>query len=210
LSITKNQQCQFEDLSVPLRHLPESLSQIKLFCNACSSSFPPTWFQKQELPICPVKPKYEKNDVKYTGPKRWIPTGVSQKCPHCGNDVVVDIPSEKLKTKGSLYGDDAHRNYGKKHVYIYSLIGADQSLLPEFDKSIRELKENICPSRSPDSWSLHMKELWAGGHRKKHDVFKELSFYDVMNITKDICSIIKKQKLFVFNIALPFTSDRIS
>lgn len=207
---TKKQQRQIESLSVPLRHLPESLNQMKLFCNACSSSFPPTWFQKQELPIRPVRPKYEKKGVKYTGPGRLIPTGVSQKCPYCDNDVVVDIPSIKMKTRGSLYGDDAHRNYGKKHVYIYSLVGADQSLLPELENSIKELKNNICPSKPPDSWSLHMKELWSGGHRKKHEVFRELSFDDVKNITKDICSIIKKQKLFVYNIALQFTSDRIS
>lgn len=207
---TKKQLRHFESLFVPLRHLPESLSQIKVFCSACYSSFPPAWFEKQGLPICPVKPKYKKKGVKYTGPGRWIPAGVSQKCPHCNNDVIIDLPSNKMRTKGSLYGDDAHRNYGKKHVFIYSLIGADQSLLSELDNSIKELKEKICPSKSPESWSLHMKELWSGGHRKNHDVFKDLGLDDVKNITKNVCSIIKKQKPFVYSIALAVTSDRIS
>ena len=53
-----------------------------------------------------------------------------------------------------------------------------------------------------------MKELWSGGHRKKHHAFKELNFDDVKNITKDFCRLIQKQKLFVYNIALSFTSDR--
>ncbi len=113
-----------------------------------------------------------------------------------------------MKTKGSLYGDDAHRNYGKQNVFIYSLVGADQSLLPKLDKAVRELKEKICPLRSPESWKLHMKELWSGGHRKKHHAFKELNFDDVKNITKNFCRLIQKQKLFVYNIALSFASER--
>lgn len=204
---TKKQQRKYENISVPLSHLPESLSEMKLFCSNCSSSFQPAWFKKQELPIIPVKPKHE-NGADYTGPNRWIPTGVSQKCPHCESNVVVDIPSNTMKTKGSLYGDDAHRNYGQKHVFIYTLIGVDQNLLPELNNSVRELKEKICPSKSPKSWSLHMKKLWHGSHREKHDVFKQLNSGDVKNITTDICALIKKQNLFVYNIALSFAAGR--
>ncbi len=199
---SKRQQHEFDSLSVPLRHLPENLGKIKLSCPACSYTFPPAWFEKQGVPLKPVKPKYETKGVEYTGPARWILTNISQKCPRCGTDIPIELPVNKLKTRGSLFGDDAQRGHDNKIVFIYSLVGADQSLVPKLEKEIRNLKGNICSSKPPESWSLHMKELWSGGHRKKHPVFKELSFGDVINISNDLCGLIKEQNLFVYNIAL--------
>ena len=199
---TKRQQREFDRLSVPLRHLPESLSRIMITCPFCRTVFRPDWLKKHELSMAPVKPKFEKKGVEYTGPKRWILHQVLQKCPNCEADVMINLPVNKMKTKGSLFGDDAKRNYqNKKVVYIYSLIGADQSLLPEFENKVKGIKQKLFPSISPDSWKIHMKDMWAGSSREKHPVYKTLSFNDVINFVNELLVLIKKSNLFIYNIA---------
>ena len=99
-----------------LRHLPENLAKIKLCCPACTYSFEPSWFEKQKVPLTPVKPKYKTPGVKYTGPGRWIPMGIFQKCPRCRTNIYIKLPIKRLKTKGSLFGDEAQRTYDNKVV----------------------------------------------------------------------------------------------
>jgi hypothetical protein len=164
---TRRQQSEFDRLSVPLRHLPENISSIIIDCPSCKAKFHPNWFEKHELSMVPVKPKYKSKGVKYTGPARWILKQVSQNCPNCGASVMISMPVNKIKTIGSLFGDDAARDYRNKIVYIYSLIGADQKLLPEFEENINSLKRDLFPSIDPENWKIHMKEMWAGSRRKK-------------------------------------------
>lgn len=99
---TKKQQAELDRLSVPLRYLPDSLIHITLTCPICRKVFKPDWFKKHELPLVPVKPKYEKRGVEYTGPARWILHHLSQKCPKCESDVIINLPVNKMKTRGSL------------------------------------------------------------------------------------------------------------
>jgi len=146
---TKRQQFEFDRLSVPLRHLPENFSRITITCPFCRTVFRPDWFKKHELPTVPVRPKFETKGVEYTGPKRWILHQASQKCPKCEADVMINLPVNKMRTKGFLFGDDAERNYQNKKVSIYSLIGADQSLLPEFENKIKGVKQKLLTSIPP-------------------------------------------------------------
>ena len=152
--------------------------------------------------MAPVKPKFEKKGVKYTRPKRWLLQQVSQRCPSCKADVMTKLPVNKMRTKGSLFGDDAERNYQKKKVYIYSLVGADQSLLPDFEMKVKDVKQNLLPAISPDSWKIHMKDMWAGSSRKKHPVYKSLSLKNVTNFVDELLVLIRKSNLFIYNIAL--------
>jgi len=160
--------------------------------------------------MAPVKPKFETKGVEYTGPKRWILQQVSQKCPKCKNDVMIKLPVNKMKTEGSLFGDDAERNYEKKRVYIYSLIGADQRLLPEFEMKVKGVKQNLFPSISPDSWKIHMKDMWAGSSRKRHPVYQSLNFRDVTNFVNELLVLIRESNLFIYNIALTTVQNNLN
>jgi hypothetical protein len=199
---TKKQQREFDRLFVTLRHLPESFNQKIIKCHFCNTVLRPDWFKKHDLSMAPVKPKFEKKGVEYTGPKRWILQQVSQKCPDCTADVVIDMPINKKRTSGFLYGDDAEREYKNKKVSIYTLIGADQSLLPELEKKIVELKQATIPSIPADSWKIHMKDLWAGSSRKRHPVYSRLNINDVVEFTESLLKLIKQSNLFVYNIAV--------
>ena len=154
------------------------------------------------MSMAPVKPRFEKKGVKYTGPARWILQQVSQKCPDCAADVMINMPIHKMRTRGSLYGDDAERTYKDKKVYIYSLVGADQSLLPELEKKINGLKQKLMPAITADSWKIHMKDLWAGSSREKHPVYSSLNINDVVEFADDLLALIKESNLFVYNITV--------
>lgn len=148
---SKHQQREHDRLSMPFKHLPEGLSNFRISCSACGHQFQPDWFQKHEIPMSPVIPKYETKGVEYTGPGRWILKHISQKCPKCNADTTIDLPVNKITAKGSLFGDDAKREYENKVVYLYSLIGTDQRLLPEIEDSIQGIKSELFPSLNPKS-----------------------------------------------------------
>lgn len=198
---TNKEQREHDRISIPLRHIPEKYSGITLNCPRCKSVFKPDWFEKHGLPMAPVKPKHETKGVEYTGPERWILGQVSQKCPKCKTSVMMDLPINKMKSKGSLFGDGAERNYQNKKVFIYSLVGADQSLLSELDDKIKAVKQRLLRI-SPDSWKIHMKDIWAGSSRKKHPVYQNLSLKDVINFVDELLGLIKKSNLFIYNISL--------
>lgn len=198
---TKRQQHEFDSLSVPLRHLPESFSRITITCPSCNTIFYPDWFRKHEVSMAPVKPKYETKGVEYTGPARWILQQAPQKCIKCGNIVMLDLPVKKMRAKGSLFGDDAERSYQNKKVSIYSLVGVDQSLLPELEDKIKEIKQKLLPSIPYDTWKIHMKDMWAGNNRIKHPVYQNLHFNDVIGFVNKIFELMKKSNLFIYNIA---------
>ena len=202
---TRRKKAEFERLSVPLRHLPKSLSKIRMTCSICKTVFSPDWYKKHEMSMVPVKPKYETKGVPYNGPKRWILQSVTQECPKCKAHVPITVPANQMRAKGSLFGDDAKREYEDKKVYIYSLVGADQNLLPQFEGNLRTLKQNILPDIPPSMWKIHMKDMWAGNNRARHPVYQTLSFKDVEDFIDQLLILVKASKLFIYNIALATT-----
>ena len=203
---TRRQRAEVDHLSIPLRHLPHGLSNIAITCPTCKIVFPPDWFKKQNMPMIPVKPKFETKKIPYTGPKRWILQSITQICPGCNAHIPVPLPTNKMRTRGFLFGDDAEREHKGKKVFVYSLIGADQSLLPDFEMKVRTLKQGLFPAVPPENWKIHMKDMWAGTSRAKHPVYQTLSLDGVIRFVDQTLALIKESNLFVYNIAL--TTDR--
>lgn len=206
---TKKQQAELDRLTVPLKHLPENLYHVRLTCPICEAVFIPDWFKKHELPLIPVKPKYESKGIEYTAPARWVLHHTSQKCPKCESDVIINIPVNKMRTRGSLFGDDAERSYQNKKVSIYSLIGADQKLLPDIEKSIEEIKQKLFPFIPHDGWNIHMKDMWAGSNRDKHPIFNKLAFSSLISFVGELLELIRKSNLFIYNIAVTTVQNNL-
>lgn len=199
---TRRERSELHRLSVPLRHLPMSIERIMMTCPACKSIFPPDWLKKHEISMGPVKPKFKTKGVPYNGNSRWILKSITQDCPKCRAQVPIYLPVNKMRTRGYLFGDDAEREHEGRKVYMYSLVGADQSLLPNFEKKFRLLKQRLIPNIPPESWKVHMKDIWAGTNRAKHPVLKALRFCDVNDFVEQTLTLIKESNLFVYNIAL--------
>ena len=198
---TNRQQNEFERLSVSLRHLPEDFSNFTITCSQCKTVIRPDWFKKHELSMISVKPKFEKKGIDYLGPKRWILQQIMEKCSNCNSDILIKLPVNKMRTKGNLFGDDADRNYQNNKVFIYSLVGVDHNLLPEFDNKINNVKLKLFPSISPYNWKIHMKDMWAGSSRRKDPIYKNLEFCDIKNFIDELLILIRESNLFIYNIA---------
>jgi len=155
----------------------------------------------------PVKPKFETKGVPYTGPKRWILQSVTQVCPTCKCHIPLPLPANKMRTRGSLFGDDAEREHAGRRVSIYSLVGADQSLLPDLEMKVRTLKKRLLPAIPPDGWKIHMKDMWAGTSRAKHHAYQDLGIRDLVGFIDQLLALIKGSNLFIYNIALTYDRD---
>lgn len=201
---TEKQQREFDRLSVTFRNLPENLNRITINCQFCNAVFWPDWFMKHALSMVPVKPKNDQKGIPYTGPARWILQQVSQKCPKCAANVMINLPISKMRTKGFLYGDDAERSYEGKTVFIYSLVGADQSLLPDLENKLKRIKENLISSIPATSWKIHMKDLWSGSNRKKHSIFSKVHIKDIANFAEDLMALMRQSKPFIYNVAVVY------
>ena len=156
-----------------------------------------------DRPLIPIKLKHDKNKPS-DGSKRYIPQGIIIKCPKCTGQIHIKTPIVKIRTKGMLYGDEAYRRYQNKFVFTYSLIGTDHKIIPDINKAVLDLKSELCSSRPPESWALHMKYLCAGHSRKRHELFHSWDISKVQFAVDSLFQIIHDniKNLFVYNIAL--------
>ena len=175
-----------------LRHLPEVLTNIRQYCPDCRASFAPEWLEPIYESLIPIKPKYWKNKEPYNGPARWVPQAVSIKCPLCKRQLIFNLPVKKKRTEGLFFGDEAYRIHGKKFAYTYSLIGADIKLIPEINDSINSLKTELCPSQLPNTWKLHMKDLYSEHNRKRHKIFSNWDKHMVQKAIERLFQLIKE------------------
>jgi len=158
--------------------------------------------------MTPIKPKYLKNRIPYNGPARWVPVFTKVSCPNCNQDQFLALPTKKVLTKGLVFGDEAHRDDGTHFVFTYSLVGADHKLIPGIEDSVKSLKSEICPSKPPATWKLHMKDLWSGHNRRKHPVFAAWDKPDVDTLIAGLLHILRStENLFIYNFAV--TSNQI-
>jgi len=196
----KNQKKDYKLTNIPLRHVPEEIANIKLNCPFCKERFKPNWIEKHSFPLKPIKPRWE-NGQEYNGLKRWVLKTTVQKCPSCNTSVSIEVPKHEVKASGSLFGDDASRDFENKSVFIYTLLGADKKFLPDLESKLKKLKQNLLPSIHPDEWKIHMKDMWSGSNRKRHKYFKFLTFDEIKDFVDKILNLIRKNNLFIYNIA---------
>lgn len=192
---------------MPLRLLPEPLARLSVRCPACDEEVRPDLFEPKKAPIVPVKP----NDVPEDSDARWVPHSMSLNCSRCSGEILVPFPVIKSRTRCQLYGDDASREDEdcQRHVYTYTLVGADWKLIDQVNSAVRALKGRLAPECPADSWALHMKVLWSGQQRKKHPVFAAWDLPKVIEAVDGLFEIMAgTHGLFVFNIAV--VSRRVS
>jgi hypothetical protein len=156
----------YETTAQALRHVPEDLARIRIKCPnpECATSFPPDWLKKIP-PIHPVRPN--------VGPGVWVPAGKEVECPNCKKSLMFPLPIEEQKAEYSFLGDEAYRSIEDLELLTYSLVGTNSVRLAEVEEAVREFKAELCPSKSPDSWHLHMKEIWPEHARRRHPIFKD-------------------------------------
>jgi len=181
--------------TIPLRmpvYVPKPLLDLRLKCTAndCARDFPIPFKQKQNQPIEPIYPlDYNKE----TNARHWVCQSTQVSCPHCGQMVTLELPQRKPRAKISLFIDEAQRPVHDRELWLFAASGTDSRALAEVCERLRELKRSIFPSVDPDTWQLHMTELWHGDERKKHPLFSRLSFAEVRQLVQQIATFIREE-----------------
>lgn len=188
-------------LDVPLRWLPPRLAIVTVACRKCGATLRPPWTHRLSRALIPMKP----NDSSEEDPGRWVPAGYPVACDGCGTKTLIEVPHKSAVTRCYLYGDESERSCDnpRRHVFMYSLVGACAPVLPSVADAVREAKRCLLPSAIPDSWRLHMKELTCGQKRKKDPRFASLSRRDVDAIIARLLDIVSgDEAIWVYNIAV--------
>src|SRR6478609_8322657 len=186
----------FRSVDPWLHYIDEELVAVRWRCEACSTEFAPPW-TKKTFPRGPVRSKNG----------GWLaPSKFSVPCPRCKAPVWYDIPVSEFKAQYRLCGDEAYRDIGEYLLINYSLVGCNVAFVSEFESLIRDLKSKYSPDRSPDSWSLHMKELWASAARARHAVFSQWSDVRRHDLVQELFQFVEsnRPKLYVANMSACF------
>ncbi len=92
-------------------------------------------------------------------------------CCGCGNSVLV-LPRTKVASyTADLFGDESFSRDPGSPFYVYALVGAPEAQVERITAELHRLKLALEPSREPESWGFHMKDIHSGDNRKKHPVF---------------------------------------
>lgn len=129
-------------------------------CESCGLTQSVNWYEPQLFPSQPVTPN--------VGEGFWVPVAISQTC-KCGTSSLLDVPVRKIDSTWDLYGDEAERKFeprelpgitNRAHFFCISLAGLHVKGRAWFDKKVNRLKSKARPDRAPESWNIHLTEIW--------------------------------------------------
>ncbi len=144
-----------------LKFLPPEISSKTFECSNCKCVFSPDWLAPKKFPAIPIEAK---------DGGHWVPATTNEKCPKCKQYFTINLPKKDRKGDLFLFGDEAFRPLstdGSMMLYTYSLVGTSKPLLSCVEDQVRDLKSKLIPNIDPDSWAIHMKDIWSGSNREK-------------------------------------------
>lgn len=171
----------YDQTEVNLTHIPIELIHYKVQCEN-GHIFTPDWLEKRPpFSVFKLEGGYE----------RQKSTRVA--CPECGCEANVEFPVAKIEDELNIYGDEAYRFIDNKSALIYSFLSFSGSQLVQtrFERKIRKVKEKLVPSKNPDEWELHIKDLVSSDKRSNTDYLSHLDSKDVSRAIRDLIKIVR-------------------
>jgi hypothetical protein len=170
---------------------------MRVKCTHCGTRFPIPFYQRLKKPLEVVFPK---DHHPTTNNKIWVPHATQIPCGKCKNQVILELPSKTTRTTAVLFGDEADRVFFDRHLFLYSLVGADEKLLPAIADSYIEFKQCLFPTVPHDSWRMHMMEAWDSRRRRKHPVFARDDFQGCIPLARKFLAFLSSvsSDLFIF------------
>lgn len=173
--------------------VPQDLLDLRLKCVAekCGEQFPIPFRQRQSRPIEPVFPlDYDER----TNNRFWVCQALQVECPKCGRKVMVQLPQQQSQAIITLFVDEAQRTVQNRELWLFAATGSDARAMGGLCERIRKLKRSLFPDIDPDTWRLHMTELWHGDARKDHFLFSRLEKSAVQSLVQEIAAFIRQDK----------------
>jgi hypothetical protein len=176
---------------------PQEITNAKMFCSHCCRDVAVPL--KKVFPE-PHTPVFTRDYHPVTNNSFLQLVSVEVECPECSKMVRLELPTKPCKRSVTLYGDEALRHRGSRQFCCLSLVGGSLKFVQEVRDRPSELKTELEPARSPDSWRFHMKEIWSGHRRQNHSVFKEWKRETIEHAIAGLARIIREAntELFVF------------
>jgi hypothetical protein len=150
-------------------------------------------------PLVPIAPKDAAGR-----PGRWVPHAKAVRC-GCGGVGLLEFPANKVQGVFRLYGDEAYRDDDdkKRRVATYAVVGGSPTPVDEAAERLSSLKRRMEPNRNPDTWSFHMRCLWSGSQRKKHEVYSNWQMAKVVDAVNSMLKILSgTDHLYVYTISV--------
>ncbi len=179
--------------------VPQELLELRLKCPAvtCAAEFPIPFKDRQRQPIEPVFPRDYHHE---TNAKYWVCQSTQVKCPKCGAMVTLALPQRRASATITLFVDEAQRAVCERELWLFAAAGSDARAMPALVERVRRLKQSILSDVDPDTWQLHMTELWHGDERRKHPQFSGLTLPAVRRLVADVTTFIRDDQ-DIFKIA---------
>lgn len=121
-------------------------------------------------------------------------------CPHCSQKIKLTLPTRHWKQSLTLYGDEAIREDILRPFFCLSLVGGSRQYVDNGCAALRDLKQQLEPTRSADHWRFHMTDLHSGQKRKRHPIFANWNREKVAYAVHSLFHLIESanKELFVF------------
>jgi hypothetical protein len=179
------------------RHISPKLAETRIKCIHCGAVSPVPFYQRLKELLEVVFPK---DHHPKTNNKIWVPHGIQISCEKCKNQVMLELPSTTKRTTAVLFGDEADRAYFDRRLFLYSLVGADEKLLPTIADSYIQFKQGVCPAVPHHFWRMHMMEAWDSRRRRKHMVFGREDFQGCLSLARHFIAFLESVSgdLFIF------------
>ena len=153
-------------------YVPGDFQPRHLKCAACQQDFPLPLTKRYQHPLAHVRP----NDFRpVTNNVYWQIHSLEIPCPKCRHKTPFVLPSVPMKVVLPLYGDEASREQTGQCVQVLAFVGSDPRLEASVRQTWHEMKTRIAPDRAPESWRLHMMELWKTSGGRRHPVFHAMT-----------------------------------
>lgn len=177
----------FKSIRQSFAYVPEDILNRIEMCGVCKKRIAIDWLEKRP----PALPVFLRDCLYCVG-------SLSIVCNHCGNNQSIETPRVEYAGIGEAYGDEAIRHLGSKMIVTYSIVRTlDTEELPVAIGKFKELKKDLAPSLNPDTWTLHMTNIWSHKWRMGRPEFSHIKETEVMKFCADVGSLLREHSTCV-------------
>lgn len=153
----------------PASLVPEELARITFPCPSCGAASTPEWYKTLVFPAEPLPHNTEpghfvKIDFPVSCPAGHEFTALAPEAPHNGR-----IPIYADDFQRHIHGHESRISTRSLKLFGFAAVYLGTDFLPAFTAKLHAIKSEFDPDKAPDTWPLHMTEVWGAevGKAKK-------------------------------------------
>lgn len=190
----------YKNTKLEMLYHPSFLDEINITCKK-GHIFKPNWLEKRT----PITPYILRNGNIFQPNKSHVA------CSLCNSLTPIPLPNKKHKGNVKIFGDEALRKSGNKHIYTYTLVSEPRNIenFYKFRNDFYRIKKKLLPKKPPSSWTLHFLELFNDKKRNRSQDFKHLEKSDIINLSLELGKLLQKysEHITVWNCTAVYVNE---